>query len=434
MRFQVSMLFVMLFYAFMASAFAAGNQPDPEKVALVEAGELGHANAAWWGFDAEDATDVLQAAIDSGVANLTVPYMGSPWIVRPLKLRDNLELVFEPGVVLEAKRGAFKGKGDSLFTAADNQNIILRGYGAVLRMHKEDYQSDAYEAAEWRMCLDFMGCTNVQVIGLRLESSGGDGIYLGCTEKQPWCENVRIQHVTCDNHHRQGISVIGAVNLLIDNCILSNTGGTAPEAGIDFEPNKAREKLVNCTVRNCVIRGNSGAGVLIYLKNLTRDSEPVSIRVEDCHIRGNHDAGIALGRWKDDGPEGNIAFQNCIIEDSGKAGAYIYDKAADQGGLFFINCHWKNAWAEAKPGHKGPRSPVLLNQTGGGYAETQGGIQFQQCHVYDTEKRPVLIAEHQKGSVPVKDLAGTIFVHNLHGAELDTGGAEVRLELVAVKE
>ena len=113
------------------------------------------ANAAWWGFDPDDATAAVQAAIDSGAARVRIPYMGRPWIVTPITLRGGLELIFEPGVVLLAKEGLFQGKSDSLFTAANAADIVVRGYGATLRMRKADYQSEAYEKAEWRMCLPF---------------------------------------------------------------------------------------------------------------------------------------------------------------------------------------------------------------------------------------------------------------------------------------
>ncbi len=42
-----------------------------------------------------------------------------PWRVRPLELVSNLELILEPGTVLEAARGAYQGLHDSLLTAVD---------------------------------------------------------------------------------------------------------------------------------------------------------------------------------------------------------------------------------------------------------------------------------------------------------------------------
>ena len=133
-------------------AWAAVNQDTLDRVA---AGELTEAKASWWGFDPEDATDVLQAAIDSGVARLTVDHVGQPWVVRPLRLASNQEILFEKGVEVVAKRGEFKGGSDCLFTASNKQNIALIGYGATFRMHRSDYDNpELYKKAEWRHSLN----------------------------------------------------------------------------------------------------------------------------------------------------------------------------------------------------------------------------------------------------------------------------------------
>jgi hypothetical protein len=62
------------------------------------------AHAAWWGYRAEESTEALQAAIDSGAQKVIVQKMPGPWIVDQIHLADNQELVFEPGVVVQAKR------------------------------------------------------------------------------------------------------------------------------------------------------------------------------------------------------------------------------------------------------------------------------------------------------------------------------------------
>jgi len=381
-------------------AFGARNA---EKVAEVQAGSETRAVVSWWGFDPEDSTEFLQAAIDSGAAQVVVPYAGAPWIVRPIKLRSNLELVFEPGVVVLAKPGEFKGKGDSLFSVSDASNISIRGYGATLRMRKADYQSEAYDKAEWRMTLDFTGCTNVKVEGVRLESSGGDGIYIGCTKNQPYCRDVVIRDVVCHDHHRQGISVIGASNLLIENCVMSGTSGTAPEAGIDLEPNGSEERLENCVIRNCIFEDNAGAGMLVYVRPLSRESAPLSILFENCHVRSGNDAGIAVGAVKDDGPQGTIEFRNCTIENTQGSGAYVYDKAAENARVVFTDCKW------SKVAVKGDRPPILFHARRDGLATTIGGIDLIDCRLYDNADRPAVVIEGEEGTT-ARDIQGRIQV------------------------
>lgn len=181
---------------------------DQRMIEEVKRGERKVAYASWWGFDPEDATEALQAAIDSGVPKLIIDNVGAPWIIsRTINLRSNQEIVFEKGVVVEAKQGAFLGKGDCLFLAALQRNITLIGYGATLRMRKLDYTKPPYEKAEWRHVLSIRSCDNVRVYGLTLASSGGDGIYLGVAKRGVPCSNIHIKDVTCIDNYRQGISV-----------------------------------------------------------------------------------------------------------------------------------------------------------------------------------------------------------------------------------
>jgi hypothetical protein len=325
-----------------------------------------------------------------------------------------------------------------LFTARDVTDLAIRGYGATLRMHKKDYQNPPYAKAEWRMTLDLSGCQRVRIEGLRLESSGGDGIYLGATGKRPWREDVVIRDVVCHDHHRQGISVISAVNLLIENCTLSNTGGTAPQAGIDFEPNGEREKLVNCVMRNCLIEGNAGAGVLIYTKPLSGKSDPISIRVEDCHIRSGRDVGIGVGAILDNGPLGLIEFVNCTIENTAKGGIYVYDKSADRARVRFVNCRWRNvgrpdaSMLRTATGQAIQRyaSPLLIHLRRSKLTTRNGGIDFVDCHVYDDLERPTLVIEDGGSGLGACDVRGEIMVHNPHGAKME---AKCRLSGVDVK-
>lgn len=78
----------------------------------------------------------------------------------PPQLRSHQEVLFEPGVLVLAKKGEFRGRGDSLFTASGVENLTVRGYGATFRMHKRDYQKAPYEKAEGRMGLSLRARRN----------------------------------------------------------------------------------------------------------------------------------------------------------------------------------------------------------------------------------------------------------------------------------
>src|SRR3954471_6669902 len=91
----------------------AATEANPAAVQEVVSGKRTEANAAWWGFDERDATKALQAAIRSGAKKVSVPALGKPWIVGPLFLESDQEIMFEKGVVVQALAGSFRGTGDS---------------------------------------------------------------------------------------------------------------------------------------------------------------------------------------------------------------------------------------------------------------------------------------------------------------------------------
>ena len=204
------------------AAVGPGKGYNPEAIEQVAAGEVPTANASWWGFDADDATTALQAAIDSKAKTVIVPYMGEPWTVRPIFLRSNLELVFEPGVILLAKKGEFRERWDCLLTAIGLEDITIRGHNTVLRMRKRDYRNPPYPAGEeWKHVLKIEGSRRIRVEGLRIQSSGGDGIYIG-TGAGRSSEDIVIRDCVSQDNHRQGISITDVKNLLVEKKLKLN--------------------------------------------------------------------------------------------------------------------------------------------------------------------------------------------------------------------
>ena len=101
-----------------SSLVAHAEFSNPQAIEELLSGKQMVAHACWWGFDPEDATSSVQSAIDSGARKVILDKMPSPWIVMPIHLVSNQELHLEEGVILQAKRGEFQGKGDCLLTAS----------------------------------------------------------------------------------------------------------------------------------------------------------------------------------------------------------------------------------------------------------------------------------------------------------------------------
>ena len=280
--------------------------------------------------DADEDTAAFQSAIDSGAEEVLVPNRGRPWIVQPLFGRSNLKLALEKGAVVEAKKGAFRGVGACMFKFDCCTNVTVSGYGATIRMHKWDYLAEPYKHSEWRHGLSFLSCVNVTVEGVSLVETGGDGVYLGVSARaaaEGACLHVTIRDVTCERNNRQGISVISAEDLLVENCDLNNTYGTSPEAGIDFEPNHPFNRFVNCRMKNCRMRNNMGSGMEFWMTRFNGDTRPVSILVEDCETECNNEEI----RFRDSSrtfdaprtmPSGKVTIRNCTFRNT--RNEYIY--------------------------------------------------------------------------------------------------------------
>lgn len=241
-----------------------------------------------FGYDPDDATRFLQAALDSGIPKIVVDKQKGPWQTRPLRAHSNQTILFEDGAELVAKRGCFKDLGDRLLVLDCLSNVVLRGYGARLKMWKCDYTNAAlYARSEWRHAIALYSCRNVRIEGLTIVGAGGDGVYLGERKRGVPNRYVFIRDVVCDGGNRQGISVITADALIIENCVLKNTCGLPPEDGLDFEPNHSDQQLTRIRVRNCTIENNHGDGVHIEKLTLNESSCPLDIVLEDCVCRGN---------------------------------------------------------------------------------------------------------------------------------------------------
>jgi hypothetical protein len=191
-----------------------------------------------------DCTDGLAEALrQSGevlVPKLTNATTGSviPWRTRGFVFdADDARVTFEAGVeVLALKNATYlfacKPVAD-LATANHRRNVSIVGYGASWRMWREDYVARC-KHSEFRMGLAMSNCSDMEVAGLTISETGGDGIIvmsdiwhctnyskpggeciLGVYKKGGASRRVLIRDVVLDKNYRQGMSVISAQDLLV---------------------------------------------------------------------------------------------------------------------------------------------------------------------------------------------------------------------------
>ena len=263
-----------------------------------------------FGYDESDSTRFLQAAIDSGAKRVVID--AKHWVSLPLRCRGEQEIFFEDGAVVEAKKGAFLGKVDMLFSAVACTNLTIGGKGEI-RMHHDDYLRPPYEQSAYRHAISLRDSAKVHIWGLKIRNGGGDGLYIGgkrcqVPQVQAGCRDVWLEDLYVDTNVRQGMSVIFCDGLTVERCSFLNTRGLPPSAGIDFEPNSGYNRMRRVVVRDCVFGGNAGAGICFALGKVWPETNPTfDITVERCRFMRDCVGGGGKG--------GRIVIKDCIFED-----------------------------------------------------------------------------------------------------------------------
>ena len=153
------------------------------------------------GYNTTDATAALQAAINTG-QNVFVPKESSDWFVTPITLaNNNQEILFESGVAVTAKAGAFTGTGDCLFNVTGT-GVSMVGPGATLQMQQADYTGSSYTPSESRHAINLAGVTNCTIDGLKILNTGGDGVIVGARHRHL----VQPRRDDPERYHQQRLS------------------------------------------------------------------------------------------------------------------------------------------------------------------------------------------------------------------------------------
>ena len=214
-----------------------------------------------------DDTKFFQKAVDSiaGLGGGTVLVPGGNYLIDgdvSVKLKTHVTLRMEDSTAqLIAKPTKSRRFYILMVLNATDVNIIG---GKIMGDRNEHLDT----TGEWGMGIAVYAGRNVTINGTKIYNCWGDGIVIGAKSGAPYfapdpSTNVTIKNVTSDNNRRQAITIGKANGVLIDSCILSNTNGTKPMAGIDIEPDK--DTAQNITIQNCVLAYNRGNGIEIYV-------------------------------------------------------------------------------------------------------------------------------------------------------------------------
>lgn len=221
-------------------------------------------------------TDNIQAAIDwaisQGYGEVCLPaghYLigkyGNDIYQAGIVLDSNMALLLDQNAIIEMAPNnkwnycaiAVRGKshvvisGGTILGDRDNHEYTPRtSDGAVA--HDEGHLICIEDESEY-----------VTVENVTLGKANGDGILLVGSPSdadQQLLKNIDIRRNNFSDNRRQGISLVGSAEVLIENNEIHHTNGVAPQFGIDLEG--AGRLNENITIRNNYFHNNRGGDIV----------------------------------------------------------------------------------------------------------------------------------------------------------------------------
>lgn len=251
-----------------------------------------------------DDTKSIQQAIDhqSGKGGGEVYFPKGVYLIdaiESVKLKDNINLNFERGSILQAKPN--NAENYQILRIHDAKNVLITGKGEI----KGERGKHLGNQGQWGFGISIRGSSNIVVENITISDCWGDGIYLGSTTSQKFNENIKIINPFLNNNRRQGISIISGKNVEITNAKITNTAGHPPQSGIDIEPNTNLEYVQDIKINNLSTSNNAGKGLMISLKGIKGSGKSVSIYVDS---KKSITDGIGIHGL--DGLKGSIRIEN----------------------------------------------------------------------------------------------------------------------------
>lgn len=260
--------------------------------------------------------------IEDGIYNLKLKHESDAGIT----LTDNTDIYIKGTLTISPNNYA---RFYMIDVCGENINI----HGGTLIGEKSRHLG---KDGQWGMGINICHSNSCIVSNVSISNCWGDCIYVGKQSK-----DITIANCVLENARRQGISVTCAENVLVANTKISNIKGSAPEYGIDLEPN-SNEKVSNVLLTNIDI-SNSVGGILCY--GMASNATVSNITINNCSIQGcsspfplriQKSSNIKLQDVSVVGKKSRILFDT--IDSLTSIRTNIYTSKKDS--IKYINCHY----------------------------------------------------------------------------------------------
>jgi hypothetical protein len=201
--------------------------------------------------------------------------------VTKLTVPSNRYIIFEPGAELHAIANSADAYRILDLFAAENVTLI----NPVVVGERTTHIGSTGEAGHG---IVMSTGKNIKIYNPVCKDCWGDGfvVYGG--------ENVYVENLISDNNRRQGLTMTHGKNVTFMAPRCTNTNGTAPESGIDIEPNDNTDYLENVNIINPVTENNNGAAITIGLAQLLDGTHDISIHISG-HVDKGSNKGLSIG-------------------------------------------------------------------------------------------------------------------------------------------
>jgi hypothetical protein len=249
------------------------------------AGSVAAVYPVWWGAKRDGVTDDL-AAISAAAASLTsggtIRFSPGTYAVNGtvsgIALLSDTNAVLDKGAIINVLPNNLVSY--AIFYLNSVHNVSISG-GELIG----DRATHTGVTGEWGNAIWVTASTDISIKDIEIHGFWGDGIYLGEIDgsNSSW---INLKNIKSYNNRRNGLTVAGVDNLLVEQSSFYSQTGTSPEAGIDLEPNTGHtnSKLTFFKVKSYDNSGYALAATVLADASTARTSDTTFI---DCDFEAS---------------------------------------------------------------------------------------------------------------------------------------------------
>jgi polygalacturonase len=228
----------------------------------------------------KDDTAAIQAAINSLPADGgTVIIPAGTYMIdvsKKINLKSKMLLQMDPAAILKAKTSSLSRT--YIINASGKTDVEIAGGQLVGDRDTHVYAGGGTH--EWGHGI-YAGSSaaRITIRDLRVSKCTGDGICIGGKSS-----DVVIANVISTQNRRQGLSITNCSKIRVYDSEFSYTQGTAPECGIDIEPDEGYT-CNDVVIENCRFNNNKKYGINIWLRT-------TNVTIKGCTMEYNGSLGM----------------------------------------------------------------------------------------------------------------------------------------------